>query len=62
MGTESSVLILGFSLPPSNAVTPLRDYESHDIDYSAASPTDSTETFTAEDERAEGFHHFADNS
>jgi hypothetical protein len=31
MGTERSVLILGFAPHPSNAVTPLRDYESHAI-------------------------------
>jgi hypothetical protein len=29
--TESSALILGFARRPSNAVLPLRDYESHAI-------------------------------
>jgi hypothetical protein len=31
LGTESSALILGFTRRPSNALLPLRDYESHAI-------------------------------
>ena len=31
LGTESSALILGFTPRPSNALLPLRDYESHAI-------------------------------
>jgi hypothetical protein len=47
MGTETSVLILGFRAHPSNAVTPLHDYESHAIDHAAASPADFTKKFSA---------------